>query len=461
MEIGKLPPQAIELEEAVLGAMLLEKEAIYTAIDIWKEDTCYKESNIRVFQAICHLHKSNKPVDILTVCEELKRNGYLEIVGGAFYVSNLTTRVASSANIEFHARIVAQKHLQREMIRISTRTITSAYEDSTDVFDLMDECTRNIDKLRDGIKTNKIDSIEDIKNAIIDNAIKINNSNMSSGINCSIDALNLHTGGWQKSTLTIIAARPGMGKTSFALDCALFPAKNNIPTAFFSFEMSKEQLIARALAMESGMHVQKITNNQLKNEDIQLLDREGAIFNGVPMFIDDTPEMNINEFKTRARRLKREKKIKLIVLDYIQLMKGVDKKSNRETEVSEISRGLKVLSRELEIPIIALSQLSRNCEDSKREYKKPQLSDLRESGAIEQDADNVIFLLRPEYYGYPTYTIGTKEYDSKNLFIFILAKFRNGGLGEIKSKWIGYLTKIINYPSEFENVDKNNTIQPF
>lgn len=446
MEIGKLQPQAVDLEEAVLGAMLLEKEAILACADILSVESFYKENNGRIYRAIRRIYDRSEPVDILTVTQELQRTNELKIVGGSYAVSVLTNRMASSVNTDFHARIVQQKFLQREMIRISNTILNEAYNDNTDAFELMEKSVSEVEKLIDGIHNNKISSIGEIKDKVIEQIETVIDTGTSPGIQTSIEAFNKQLGGWQKTDLIILAARPGMGKTAAAVDFALNPALKGIPTGFFSLEMSAIQLAGRVLSSISHINGQKILNKQINHLDLNLLKSEGKLLDTVPFFIDDTPALSIIELRTRARKMKREKKIELLVIDYLQLMKGASKNGNRESEISEISRGLKALAKELDIPIIALSQLSRECE--KRADKKPQLADLRESGAIEQDADIVLFMLRPEYYGQEKYQIGKNEYDAHQLLIFILAKFRNGSLGEIKARWIGELYKIDNYKKD-------------
>jgi len=440
-EIGKLPPQVIELEEAVLGAMLLESESVEIVIQILSAESFYKEQNGKVFSAIKRLYKKHEPIDILTVIQELKNKSDLEIAGGAFYVSSLTNRIGSSANIEFHARIVEQKYMQRQVIEISSRLIKLAYEDQTDVFDLITKADNEFINLINKIHRDKIEDIDSIvKKQILEIRESIT-SGIVPGIKTSITALNNQTGGWQNGDLIILAGRPGMGKTSAALDFALYPSLNGIPAAIFSLEMSKGQLANRVISLISYIPVQKIVTKKLTIHDVDLLDKDGAILNDVPLYIDDTPGLTMLELEAKARKLKREKNIELLVVDYLQLMTGDG--GNREQELSKISRGLKRLAKELNIPVIALSQLSRAVES--RPDKKPQLSDLRESGAIEQDADMVIFCFRPEYYGFPDYELGGQVYPANQLFIFIISKFRQGLPGEIKAKWIGELTKVDNY----------------
>jgi len=446
MENGKLQPQALDLEEAVLGAILIEKEALSRVITILKHDCFYKDSHQKIFKAIEELAKRNEPADILTVTNELLKNGELDVVGGPFAIVSLTNRVASSANVEFHARVVLEKFMLRELIRISAETITKAYDPEVDVFDIFGEVENNIKKTINSNTRGGFEMIEDAKNNFLNECTIALNSNKATGIECSITKLNQHTNGWQKGDLIILAARPGMGKTSAAMDFALNPALNGIPVAFFSLEMSTEQLAARVLSLISRIDVQEIVMKKLNHEKLKYLINEGKAIDGTKLFLDKSKSLSIVELSGLARRYVNENKVELIVVDYLQLMKGSSKKfgGNRENEIAEISRGLKSLALELDIPIIALSQLSRECE--KRPDKRPQLSDLRESGAIEQDADIVVFIYRPEYYKIEQYDIGNGEQISTNqLLIFDFAKFRNGKLGEIMAKFIGSNAMVCNY----------------
>jgi replicative DNA helicase len=440
-EIGKLQPQATELEEAVLGAMLLEREALSTVIDILSPEAFYKEQNGRVFAAMIALFNRSEPVDILTVTQELKRTGELEIVGGAYYVTALTNRIASSANIEFHARIVAQKYLQRELIRISTETIKVAYEDSTDVFELLDETTKNIFEILDSNVRKQHDKMSTlIAKAITEIEAAANQKDGLLGVPSGFTALDRITGGWQKSDLVILAARPGMGKTAFVVTMAKNAAVEfNKPVAIFSLEMSSLQLVKRLISSETELAQDKILKGNLNDHEFVQLNERIKKLSVAPLFIDDTPALSIFELRAKARRLKENHKVELIIIDYLQLMSGgPDGKGNREQEISQISRGLKSLSKELEIPIIALSQLSRQVENRPGGSKRPQLSDLRESGAIEQDADMVMFIYRPEYYGLE---VDENNEPTRGRAEVIIAKNRHGALETVKLRFIGQFAK--------------------
>jgi len=398
-EMGKLQPQAIEMEEAVLGSVLLESEAFDTISTICKVEHFYKEQNGLIYKAILSIASRHEPIDILTVSQELKRTGDLELVGGSYYVSSLTNRIASTANIERHARIVAQMYYKREMILIGTRMIQQAYEDSTDCFDLIDNTANEIASILNDIEVKQAQKLSDIKDKVLENCAEAINSDKPSGVPIPHRVMQKHTNGWRNGHLIILAARPGMGKTAGALAYAYEAAKKGYPTAFFSLEMPATELAGRIMSTESYVSSQKINNNTVNKDELAKLIQETYSFDKIPLYIDDTPSMNIIRLRSKAHRLMREKNIKLLVVDYLQLMDGLQNESTREQVVSGISRGLKVLARELNIPIIALSQLSRQVENRPGAAKRPQLSDLRDSGSIEQDADMVIFYYRPEYYG--------------------------------------------------------------
>lgn len=438
---GKLQPQAVELEEAVLGAMMLEKEALSQVIDILKPDSFYKPAHQAVYRAIVELFKNSEPVDILTVTTQLKKTGELEIAGGAYAISQLTNRVASSANIEYHARIVAQKFLQRELIRISTDTIHKSYEESTDVFDLLDTATKNIFELVDANVRKQHDKMSTLVAEAI-KQIEIAGAQTSgvTGVPSGFTALDRVTSGWQRSDLVVLAARPGMGKTAFVLTIARNASVEfSKPTAVFSLEMSSLQLVNRLISGEAELNQEKIRKGNLEPYEWQQLNSRINSLTKAPLFIDDTPALSIFELRAKARRLKENFGIELIIIDYLQLMTaGTDTKGNREQEISYISRSLKGLAKELNIPIIALSQLSRSVEQRASGSKRPQLSDLRESGAIEQDADMVLFIYRPEYYGLTEDENGNS---TKGRAEVIIAKHRNGSLEDVPLRFIGQFAK--------------------
>ena len=457
-EMGKLQPQAIEMEEAVLGSVLLESEAFDTISTICKVEHFYKEQNGLIYKAILSIASRHEPIDILTVSQELKRTGDLELVGGSYYVSSLTNRIASTANIERHARIVAQMYYKREMILIGTRMIQQAYEDSTDCFDLIDNTTNEIASILNDIEVKQAQKLSDIKDKVLENCAEAINSDKPSGVPIPHRVMQKHTNGWRNGHLIILAARPGMGKTAGALAYAYEAAKKGYPTAFFSLEMPATELAGRIMSTESYVSSQKINNNTVNKDELAKLIQETYSFDKIPLYIDDTPSMNIIRLRSKAHRLMREKNIKLLVVDYLQLMDGLQNESTREQVVSGISRGLKVLARELNIPIIALSQLSRQVENRPGAAKRPQLSDLRDSGSIEQDADMVIFYYRPEYYGIE---VDENNQSTKNMLIKIIAKYRGGQCGDIDAKFYGESMRITDVHPEAEEIKAEETpLQP-
>jgi len=434
IDLGKLPPQAPELEEAVLGAIMLEKDAILEIIDILKPESFYKEEHQKIFQAIIDLASANKAIDLLTVTEELKKKKQLEEIGGPVYITQLTTRVASAAHVEYHARIVAQKHIQRELIRVSSEIQTRAFDESTDVDDLLDFSEAELFNIGQGnIKkeSQKVNVL--IKEAIqqIEEASKRADSLI--GIPSGFIKLDRMTNGWQNSDLVIIAARPSMGKTAFVLSMARTMAvEHNRSVAVFSLEMASLQLVNRLIVAETELPSNRIRNGKLADFEWEQLDYKIKKLVDAPIFIDDTPAISIFELRAKARRLKRQHNMDILIIDYLQLMTGTpDTKGNREQEVSTISRALKGIAKELNIPVIALSQLNRSVE-IRSGTKRPQLSDLRESGAIEQDADMVIFIHRPEKYGLMEDENGNSL---RGLAEIILAKHRNGPIGDIYLKF--------------------------
>lgn len=453
---GRIPPYAKDLEEAVLGAMMLEREAVNEVIDILKPESFYVDAHKKIYAAIVDLFKESQPIDILTVTNFLKKKGELEFVGGPFYVTQLTSRVASSANVEFHARIISQKHIQRELIRISSETIKMAYDDSFDVFDMLDKAESNLFAIADSSIKKKYATISDLMSiALKDIESAKNQDGHVVGVPSGFTDLDKITAGWQKSDLLIIAARPGMGKTAFVLSMARnIAVDHQRPVALFSLEMSAVQLVNRLIASESMLDQEKLKRGDLQDHEWHQLHSKVGKLAKAPIIIDDTPSLSILELRAKCRRLKEEHKIQIIIIDYLQLMSAGDNKGNREQEISTISRSLKALAKELDVPIIALSQLSRAVE-SRGGSKRPQLSDLRESGAIEQDADMVMFIYRPEYYqmeedenGLPTKDVG----------YIIIAKHRNGSLGDVRLKFMGRYAKFDNF--EEENFLGTNNLTP-
>lgn len=445
---GKLTPQALEFEAAVLGAILINSDAIGEIIDFLKPQMFYKEANAQIYQAIFQLFQKNEPVDLLSVTNHLRKNKQLEFVGGPAYVASLTNRVASSANIEFHARIIMEKYILRSTIQTCNEIIKDAYDDSKDVLDLLDKAETNLfDIIQNNFKRDSKELGDVVMKALEDLQKLKNSEDTFHGVPSGIRAIDEKTGGWQPSDLVILAARPGMGKTSFVLSIARNAAiDHNKPVAFFSLEMSASQIVHRLFSIESGISSEKISQGKLTDEEwAQLSNRIGHL-NSPNLIIDDTPALSIFDLRAKCRRLKHQKDIQLIIVDYLQLMQGGEgdkSKGNREQEISYISRSLKALAKDLNVPVIALSQLSREVE-KRSTSKKPLLSDLRESGSIEQDADMVLFIYRPEYYKLDTFEDDTP---SHGLAEIIFAKNRHGSPGDVRVRFQSEYTKFCDIES--------------
>ena len=460
-ERGKIPPQALELEEVVLGAMMIDKKGVDAVIDILHPYAFYKEAHQFIFESIIKLFENTEPIDLLTVSAKLKKEGKLDKVGGDYYLVQLTQKVSSSAHIEYHARIILQKYIQRSLIKISTEIIEDSYDETQDVFNLLDLAES---KLYDITQGNIKKSTETAQSLVIQAKKKIeeiSNKDGLSGVPSGFSDLDKLTSGWQPSDLIIIASRPGMGKTALTLSMARYmTVAKNIPVAFFSLEMSSIQLITRLISSETGLSSEKLRTGNLEKFEWEQLNVKVSSLENAPLYIDDTPSLSIFDLRAKARRLSSQYGIKLIVIDYLQLMTagGSNKNGNREQEISTISRNLKALSKELNVPVIALSQLSRAVE-TRGGSKRPILSDLRESGAIEQDADIVSFIYRPEYYKIDEWD-DEERTPSSGQAEFIVAKHRNGGLNNIRLKFVSSLGKfenIDNYDSPFEFQSKGES----
>lgn len=449
-ETGKLPPQAVDVEEAVLGAMMLEKNAINDAIDILQPESFYKEIHQKIYAAIQQLFSDSQPIDILTVTAKLRSNGFLELIGGPAYIAGLTNRVASAANIEYHARIIQQKYIQRELIGIASNTIRDAYEDTADVFDLLDKTESGLYRITQGNIRKDYRKMHELIHEAIEEIEKAKkNVDGVSGVPTGFHELDKVTSGWQKSDMIVIAARPGMGKTAFVLSMARNASVDfNRPVAVFSLEMSAIQLVNRLIAGETELTSDKLRKGNLQPHEYEQLHTRIKKISEAPLFIDDTPALSIFELRAKCRRLKQQHGVELIIIDYLQLMTaGGEGKGNREQEISNISRSIKQIAKELEVPIIALSQLSRSVE-TRGGDKRPMLSDLRESGAIEQDADIVGFIYRPEYYN----ITDVENVSTKGLAQIIIAKHRNGALEDVNLKFVAEFSK-------FENLDSGYTFK--
>ena len=428
LESGKTPPQATEVEEAVLGALLLEPNAITEVMDVLTPECFYNEANRKIFQAICTLASSHRPIDIFTVTEELKKVNDLEICGGPYYLSQLSMRIGAAAHLDYHAKILVQKYIQRELINISYQVQKNSFDDSMPVDDLLDNTQQSIFNLADRNMRRETRSVREVITDTIENIMaNQNRTDGLSGVPSGYTGIDTVTLGWQASDLIIIAARPSMGKTAFVLTMARnMTVDHKVPVAFFSIEMSSEQLVKRLMISETGLAPEKIKGGRkLQEYELAQMQTRLAALTEAPLYIDDTPSLGINEFRSKARRLVASAGIKLIIIDYLQLMSGPSElRGMREQEVAAISRSLKATAKELNVPIIALSQLSRAVE-TRGGNKRPQLSDLRESGSIEQDADMVLFIHRLDYQGLAGEDV--QQGETK----LIIAKHRNGEIGDV------------------------------
>jgi len=451
-DFGKLQPQDLEIEEAVLGALMLEKDAYSNVNDILTPECFYDPSNQKIYAAIQTLGTQGKPIDMLTVTEQLREDKELDNVGGVVRISQLTGRMASAANVEFHARIVAQKYLARELISFSSQIQTLAFDESIDVYDLMQEAEGKLFELSKNTLKRDVVRIDKVVSEAIARINDIaNRTDGLSGLQTGYHEIDKITGGWQNSDLIIIAARPAMGKTAFVLSMAKNMALDyNTAVAIFTLEMSNVQLVNRLISNVCSLTGEKIRNGQLDPPEWETLMTRTKDLMSAPLYIDETPSLSIFELRTKARRLVREHGVKVIIIDYLQLMNASGMKfGSREQEVSTISRSLKQLAKELDIPIIALSQLSRAVETRAADDKlgkRPQLSDLRESGAIEQDADIVCFIHRPEYYTKSSEDAAGN--DIRGVAEFIIAKHRNGRTDDVRLRFVKSFAR-------FENWDEN------
>src|SRR5512133_2791255 len=432
-DFGKVPPQALDMEEAVLGAVMLEKEAVITVLDILRPESFYREAHQKIFKAIGDLNAREFPVDLYTVTEELRSHNELDSVGGPVYLTQLTAKVVSAANVDYHARIVAQKYIQRELIRVSTEIQTRSFDDSYDVTELLDYSENALFQIAEGNIKREVAPINVvIKEAIreIEEAGKREDALV--GTPSGFTKLDRLTSGWQKAELVIIAARPSMGKTAFALSMARNMAiDHGKHVAIFSLEMSSIQLVNRLIVAETDIPGDKIKNGRLTEEEWKQLDSRIKRLVQAPIFIDDTPAITITELRAKCRRLMAQHKLDVVIIDYLQLMTGPQNSGSREQEVSTISRSLKSIAKELNVPILALSQLNRSVE-MRGGTKRPLLSDLRESGAIEQDADMVVFIHRQEKFGIPAFEDGSS---TKGIAEIILAKNRNGPVDDVRLRF--------------------------
>lgn len=443
--LGKLPPQALDLEETVLGALMLEKDALSTVIDILKPESFYSDAHKEIYTAITELFNNSEPVDMRTVVSQLRKHGKLEFVGGAYYIAELTSKVTSAAHIEYHARVISEMSIKRELIRVASEIHTMAYEDTTDVFNLLDHTESELFRISESNIRKNYDNMRSLMTkAIYELEERKNHQDGLTGVPSGFTRLDRVTGGWQKSDLVIIAARPGMGKTAFVVSAMRNAAVDFTKgVAIFSLEMSSVQLVNRMISAEAELESEKLKKGDLKDYEWQQLVHKTSKLSEAPIFIDDTPALGILELRAKCRRLKAQHDIQLVIIDYLQLMSGDSTSGNREQEIASISRALKGIAKELDVPVLALSQLSRAVE-TRGGDKRPQLSDLRESGSIEQDADMVMFLYRPEYYGL---TEDENGMPTEGIGEVIIAKHRNGSLENVPLKFIGKYTKFCDLDS--------------
>lgn len=469
--LGKLPPQAVEIEEAVLGALMLERDALSTVIDILHPESFYKDANQEIYRAIVDLFNDSQPIDIKTVTHQLRKVAKLEIVGGAHYISELTAKVNSAANIEYHSRIIAEQSIKRELIRISSEIQRDAYEDTFDVFKLLDRAEQSLFEVSESHIRKNYDKMSDLLHqAINEIQERKDKEDGLTGVASGFSALDRVTSGWQPTDLVIIAARPGMGKTAFVVSALRNAAIDfATPVAIFSLEMSSVQLVNRLISAEAELESEKIKSGNLADYEWEQIMHKTDKLSQAPIFIDDTPALSILELRAKCRRLVAQHGVRMIIIDYLQLMSGetggTKGGGNREQEIAAISRALKGIAKELDVAVIALSQLSRAVE-TRGGDKRPLLSDLRESGSIEQDADMVMFLYRPEYYGLDTDESGMPL---SGLAEVIIAKHRNGRTDTVNLKFIGKFTKFTDWDGNSggdgfgafptsDNVDSNFTI---
>lgn len=466
LEQGKIPPQAVDLEEAVLGAMMIDKKGVDDVIDIIHTNVFYKPAHQFIYDAIFKLFENSEPIDLLTVSNQLRKDEKLDAVGGDFYLISLSQKVSSAAHIEFHARIILQKFIQRRLITISSEIISNSYDETVDVFDLLDEAETKLFDITQGNLKKSSEAAHNLVSQALKKIEEISNQEGMSGVPSGFNKLDQLTSGWQQSDLIILAARPGMGKTAFVMSMAKNMAIDfNIPVAIFSLEMSSVQLITRMISSETGISSDKLRKGNLETYEWEALNVKVKNLSKAPIFIDDTPSLSVFDLRAKARRLVSQHGVKMVIIDYLQLMTaGSNTKGtgNREQEISMISRNLKALAKELSVPVIALSQLSRAVE-TRGGSKRPLLSDLRESGAIEQDADIVSFIYRPEYYGLTEWD-DEERTPCEGQAEFIVAKHRNGGLENIKIKFIGRLAKFTDmdegFETEFQSSMNQDSISP-
>ena len=444
MELGKVPPHDVEAEQAVLGSMLTDKDAVISAIEVLKEEDFYRTDNRSIYEAILNLYNRAEPIDIITVKAELESLGKFEQVGGLEYLASLPDKVPTTANAMKYIKIVEEKSTLRNLIKTANEIIELGYDPTEDVSDIMESAEKKIFNI---MQNNDKKSYSPIKDILVDSFTQLeelyNRKQHITGVPSGFTELDYKTAGFHGSDLVLIAARPAMGKSAFALNIATNAAvRANVPVVIFSLEMSKEQMVNRILCSEAMVDSNKVRTGKLEEDDWTKLAGSIGPLSDAEIYIDDTPGISVMEIRAKCRKLKLEKNIGMVVIDYLQLVQGSNKRNgSREQEISEISRSLKILAKELNVPVIALSQLSRAVEQ--RPDHRPMLSDLRESGAIEQDADIVMFLYRDDYYN--------QDSEKKDIAEVIIAKHRGGSLGTVDLLWLGSYTKFVNLEKRFDD----------
>ena len=444
MELGKVPPHDLEAEQAIIGSMLTDRDAVISSIEVLKEEDFYREDNRAIYSAILNLYNRSEPIDIITVKAELESMGKFEQVGGLEYLAELPEKVPTTANAEKYIKIVEEKSILRRLIKTANEIIELGYSPTEDVEDIMEGAEK---KIFDIMQQKNQKSYTPIKDVLVESFTKLeelyNRKQHITGVPTGFSELDYKTAGLHGSDLILIAARPAMGKTAFALNIATNASvRAKVPVAVFSLEMSKDQLVNRILCSEAMVDSNKVRTGKLEENDWTKLAESIGPLSEAEIYIDDTPGISVTEIRAKCRKLKLEKNIGMVVIDYLQLVQGSNKRNgSREQEISEISRSLKILAKELNVPVIALSQLSRAAEQ--RPDHRPMLSDLRESGAIEQDADIVTFLYRDDYYN--------KDSEKKDIAEVIIAKHRGGSTGTVELLWLGSYTKFVNLERRFDD----------
>ncbi|MDH6251890.1 replicative DNA helicase [Chryseobacterium sp. H1D6B] len=442
---GKMPPNAVDFERLVIGTFLIDKKGLDHSIDLLTPEVFYDPRHQVIFSTILKLYEGNHPVDLMTIIQELKKEDKLNSAGGDHYIIELTMGVSSSAHIEYHVRVILEKYILRSLINVSANVIDSSYKESTDVFELLDKAEQSFFEITNGTIKKGFDTANSLVKQAIDTIKSLKDKEGLSGVPSGFSGVDKETGGWQNSDLIIIAARPAMGKTAFLLSMARnIAVGHKIPMALFSLEMASVQLITRMIASETGISSEKLRKGTMSDEEWQRLFSNVSELENAPLYIDETPSLSIFDFRAKCRRLVMQHGVRIIMVDYLQLMtasSGGKGGGNREQEIAMISRSLKAIAKELNVPVIALSQLSRSVET--RPGKRPQLSDLRESGAIEQDADIVSFIFRPEYYKITVWDNDEEgqESSTENQAELIIAKHRNGATADVRMSFMKNIAK--------------------